>query len=81
VKKVVHVGVLEKNWEQFHFTQTTDGVGRQVGEEPPEFKIQVCRSPPLALTSESVLQYDFVEMSMSPIPMYTLGRKRSRQES
>ena len=83
VDKVVHIGVRENNWKEFQFTQTTAGVGKQIGKENPEFEIEVCHSPPLELTSERDFKCDFVETKIdaSTIQMYPLGRKRSQQDS
>lgn len=82
VDRVVHIGVRENAWEKLQFTPSTAGVGKQAGQENPEFEIEVCRSPPLELTLENDCKCDFVETKVdsSTILMYPLGRKRSRQD-
>ena len=80
LSKFVHIGVRMKDWTEFRFEDAV-GEGRQVGEEEPEFEIDICRSPPLRKTSSHGFKCDTDSgMLIYKQSLYELGRKRRRSE-
>lgn len=81
LSKFVHIGVREKDWTEFRF-EDPEGEGRQVGEEKPEFEIDICRSPPFKMTSRQGSQCETQsDMHIHKQSLYELGNTGMRRRS